>query len=183
MLLAVGLLAAPSGWTARAGALTSVEPAAALEPAVALVVGLPRMRSLVVSVDGKRLAEQSFHGAAPHRAANLKSASKSIISVLIGIALDHGHLDGVGMTIDRFFPEYLNDRAKAPITVEHLLTMWSGLETTSNRNYGRWVQRRNLVRHVLARSPAGIWASRWGSRCPAGPPIHKGFASTATRCR
>ena len=37
------------------------------------------------------------------------------------------------------------------VTVEDLLTMRSGLETTSNRNYGRWVQSRNWVRHVLTR--------------------------------
>ena len=151
LLLGVGMAAAPSGWSAGAGALTLIETAAALEPAVARVTELPRMRSLLVSVDGELLAEQYFHGAAPHRAANLKSASKSIISVLVGIALDRGHLDGLDTTIDRFFPEYLDDPAKAWITVEDLLTMRSGLETTSNRNYGRWVQSGNWVRHVLTR--------------------------------
>ena len=54
-------------------------------------------------------------------------------------------------TIGRFFPEYLDDPVKARITVEDLLTMRSGLETTSNRNYGRWVQSGNWVRHVLTR--------------------------------
>ena len=54
-------------------------------------------------------------------------------------------------TIDQFFPEYLDDPAKERITVEDLLTMRSGLETTSNRNYGRWVHSGNWVRHVLTR--------------------------------
>ena len=40
---------------------------------------------------------------------------------------------------------------KTTITLEDLLTMQSGLETTSNRNYGRWVQSQNWVRHVLSR--------------------------------
>ena len=109
------------------------------------------MRSILVSVDGALRAEQYFNGAAPHRAANLKSASKSIISVLVGIALDRGDLEGIDTTIDRFFPEYLDDPAKGRISVEDLLTMRSGLETTSNRNYGRWVQSGNWVRHVLTR--------------------------------
>ena len=30
--------------------------------------------------------------------------------------------------------------------------MRSGLETTSNRNYGRWVRSRNWVGHILSRS-------------------------------
>ena len=37
------------------------------------------------------------------------------------------------------------------ITIEDLLTMRSGLETTSNRNYGAWVQSSNWVRHALNR--------------------------------
>ena len=151
LLLGVGMVAAPSAWTAGAGALTLTETVAALGPALARVAELPRMRSMLVSVDGELLAEQYFHDAGPHRAANLKSASKSIISVLVGIALDQGHLDGLDTRIDRFFPEYLDDPAKARITVEDLLTMRSGLETTSNRNYGRWVHSGNWVRHVLTR--------------------------------
>jgi CubicO group peptidase (beta-lactamase class C family) len=150
LLLGIGA-AAPGGPVVDAGARAPVETVPALEPALARVAELPRMRSILVSVDGELLVEQYFHGAAPHRAANLKSASKSIISVLVGIALDQGHLDGVDTTIDRFFPEYLDDPAKARITVEDLLTMRSGLETTSNRNYGRWVQSGNWVRHVLSR--------------------------------
>ena len=150
LLLAVAAVATVD-WPAGARALASVETVPALEPVLARVADLPRMRSLLVSVDGELLAEQYFHGAAPRQAANLKSASKSIISVLVGIALDQGFLDDIDTTIDRFFPEYLDDPAKARITVEDLLTMRSGLETTSNRNYGRWVQSRNWVRHVLAR--------------------------------
>jgi len=150
LLLGIGA-AAPGGPVVDAGARAPVETVPALEPALARVAELPRMRSILVSVDGELLVEQYFHGAAPHRAANLKSASKSIISVLVGIALDQGHLDGVDTTIDRFFPEYLDDPTKARITVEDLLTMRSGLETTSNRNYGRWVQSGNWVRHVLSR--------------------------------
>ncbi len=151
LVLAAVAAAAPTDWMVSAGALTTVETTGALEPAVARMAELPRMRSILVSVDGKLLAEQYFNGAAPHRAANLKSASKSIISVLVGIAVDEGHLDGVDTTIDQFFPEYLDDATKDQITVEDLLTMRSGLETTSNRNYGRWVQSGNWVRHVLTR--------------------------------
>ena len=160
LLLGVGIAAASPDWTLTAGTLTTVETVAALEPTLARVAELPRMRSILVSVDGELLAEQYFHGAAPHRTANLKSASKSIISVLVGIALDQGHLDSIDTTIDRFFPEYLDDPAKARITVEDLLTMRSGLETTSNRNYGRWVQSGNWVRHVLTRPLVSAPGSR-----------------------
>ena len=111
-------MAALPGWTLTAGALARVESVAALEPALARVAELPRMRSMLVSVDGELLVEQYFHGAGPNRAANLKSASKSIISVLVGIALDQGHLDGIETTIDQFFPEYLDHSARARCRAE-----------------------------------------------------------------
>ena len=126
------------------------EPDAAFEPVLSQLAELPRMRSLLVSVDGSLRVEEYFNGARPNRAANLKSASKSLISLLVGIAVDRGHV-GVDDTVDRFFPDFVDDSGKRGITVEDLLTMRSGLETTSNRNYGRWVQSRHWVRHVLTR--------------------------------
>ena len=118
---------------------------------------LPRLRSLLVSIKGKLVEERYFNGAGPSDGANLKSASKSVLSALVGIALDHGYLQNVHDTIGQFFPQYLDeaeDPTKQEITIEDLLTMRSGLETTSNRNYGRWVQSSNWVRHALTRPMA-----------------------------
>ncbi len=115
---------------------------------------LPRLRSLLISVDGKLVAERYFNGVRATQAENLKSASKSILSALIGIALDRGYLKSVHEPIERFFPEHLagaENAKKKSITIENLLTMRSGLEGTSNVHYGRWVQSGNWVRHVLTR--------------------------------
>jgi len=115
---------------------------------------LPRLRSLLISIDGELVEERYFNGARPAQTANLKSASKSLVSALIGIALDHGYLQSVQQNIDKFFSDHLtgsDDSKKKTITIEDLLTMRSGLESTSNINYGRWVQSGNWVRYVLAR--------------------------------
>jgi CubicO group peptidase (beta-lactamase class C family) len=56
--------------------------------------------------------------------------------------------------IATYFPESLRgdgNAAKRAITVEDLLTMRSGLESTSGRNYGAWVTSRNWVRFALGR--------------------------------
>ena len=119
---------------------------------------LPRLRSLLISIDGKLVEERYFGGVRSSNWANLKSASKTIVSVLVGIALDQGYLESLQDTVWEFFPEYLDaadDLSKKTITLEDLLTMRSGLETTSNRNYGRWVQSSNWVRHVLTRRMVG----------------------------
>ena len=112
---------------------------------------LPRLRSLLISIDGELAEEHYYHGFSAGRTANLKSASKTIIGILVGIAIDQGYLAGVDQTITEFFPTYLDGPAKKAITIEDLLSMRSGLETTSNRNYGRWVQSGNWVQHVLTR--------------------------------
>ena len=55
--------------------------------------------------------------------------------------------------IARWFPELRKDAdpRKQAITIEDLLTMRSGLESTSGGNYGRWVSSRNWVRYALER--------------------------------
>ena len=115
---------------------------------------LPRLRSLIVARDGEIVVEKYYHGASQRRAVNIKSASKSVLSALVGIALHEGHLRSVDQPISGFFPEHrgsVDDPRKLDITIENLLTMRSGLESTSFRNYGTWVLSRNWVRHALAR--------------------------------
>jgi CubicO group peptidase (beta-lactamase class C family) len=114
---------------------------------------LPRLHSLIVSWRGEVVLERYFNGARAARAANVKSVSKSIISTLVGVAIERGLVSGPETPISTYFPEVIKDRdeRKQRITIEDLLTMRSGLESTSNRNYGRWVQSGNWVQHALAK--------------------------------
>jgi len=63
---------------------------------------------------------------------NLCSATKSFTSALIGIAMDKGFIQSVDEKVFDFFPEYADLLTTAPekqnMTLEHLLTMRSGLE-------------------------------------------------------
>ncbi|MET0213160.1 MAG: serine hydrolase [Vicinamibacterales bacterium] len=114
---------------------------------------LPRLHSLIVSRGGEVIFERYYNGARGDRPANIKSASKSVISALVGLAIERGLIPSVTTPIVKYFPELAQeaDARKREITVEHLLTMRPGLEGTSNRNYGAWVTSRNWVRHALAR--------------------------------
>lgn len=113
---------------------------------------LPRLHSLLISQGGELLVEEYFNGRTASQPANLKSASKSVISALIGIAIERGLIASVDVKIADYFPEYISashNADKLHITIENLLTMQSGLESTSNRNYGKWVLSDNWVEFAL----------------------------------
>jgi CubicO group peptidase (beta-lactamase class C family) len=132
---------------ASSNSLLSVQTREALQQ-------MPRLRSLLVSIDGELVEEHYFNGARAGQPANLKSASKSILSALIGIALDRGYFKSLNDTIGMYLSDQLSgadDPRIKSITIEQLLTMRSGLESTSNVNYGRWVRSENWVRYVLTR--------------------------------
>ena len=116
-------------------------------------VALPQLHSLLVSHRGRIVLEYYAPGQGATRPANIKSASKSVIAALVGIAIDRGLIRGVDEPIVRWFPELKrdSDKRKQQITIEDLLTMRSGLESTSGESYGRWVSSRNWVRYALER--------------------------------
>lgn len=126
---------------------------ARLHRAFVQAASMPRLRSLLVQWRGERVGERYFRGATAATPANIKSASKTIISALVGIALHDGTLRGLSQPLSELLPDATRglDAAKRAITLEDLLTMRSGLQSTSFDNYGAWVSSRNWVRDVLRR--------------------------------
>jgi CubicO group peptidase (beta-lactamase class C family) len=126
-----------------------VEPAGewlAADPSAAGMDG-ERLRALVADVSarrdhgidsvlvvrgGKLVLEQYWNGYDSRTLHDLRSATKSITSLLVGIALREGFLRDVSdpmlLYLDAAYPTLAHDgAAKRAITVEHLLTMASGL--------------------------------------------------------
>jgi CubicO group peptidase (beta-lactamase class C family) len=131
--------------------LKPVDTAAIVEA----VLGTGPIKSFMLQRDGELLIDAHRMGMRADRTTNVKSASKSIISLLVGIAIEQGYLDGVQQPIGAFFPDYFArkpDPAKAAITIQDLLTMRAGLESTSIYNYGRWVVSDNWAEFALDRS-------------------------------
>jgi CubicO group peptidase (beta-lactamase class C family) len=151
----LGALSSVSPWASAGSPAEDVdEPPLALDLDGAIATGesMPRLHSLLVSQRGQLVLERYFNGRQANDLDNVKSVSKSILSALIGIAIDQGYIAALDTTIGEYFraqpPLQLNPQ-KATITLEQLLTMTAGLRTTSNGNYGRWVSSDDWVSAVL----------------------------------
>ncbi len=110
------------------------------------------LTSLLIQQNGDLLTERYFNGMQKGEATNIKSASKSIISLLVGIAVDNEFIEDINQPIKPYFTDYFAanpDSVKENITIKNLLTMQSGLETTSFHNYGRWVISDDWVKFAL----------------------------------
>ena len=127
---------------------------ARLAAAVERARALPRLHSLIVARHGQVYAETYPRGAGRNGRANVKSASKSIVSALVGIAIAEGKLQGLDQPVAPFFERQLRgdpDSLKRTITVGNLLSMQAGLEPTSFGSYGAWVSSRDWVGYVWRR--------------------------------
>jgi len=92
----------------------------------------------------------------------IMSDTKSITSTCIGIAIDKGFIESVNQSIFDYLPEHqnLNSDGKDKITIEHLLTMTSGLEwdewgaplsSPDNDIVGIWFSDKDPITYVLER--------------------------------
>ncbi|WP_425429111.1 serine hydrolase domain-containing protein [Stutzerimonas zhaodongensis] len=115
---------------------------------------LEQLQTLIIAQRGEILAERGYSGHRTTTPSNIKSASKSVISALVGIAIDKGVIESLEQPIAELLPADLPgkpDPRLHQVTVGNLLSMQAGLGSTSGRNYGAWVANRNWVRAALAR--------------------------------
>ena len=76
--------------------------------------------------DGKTVYEDCWHGYGSDDAVHVASVTKSVVSLLTGIAIDKGLIKSIDDKILDYFPEYQVKRGEKTIydvTIRHLLTM------------------------------------------------------------
>ncbi|MBB6482065.1 serine hydrolase domain-containing protein [Spirochaeta isovalerica] len=94
------------------------------------LMGNSKINSMIISCDDEILIERYNNGFDGDDKQDLRSATKSVTSLLVGIAIDRGFIDSVNKSIMDYFPEYSSRKEVfAPITIGHLLTMTSGLNS------------------------------------------------------
>ena len=70
--------------------------------------------------------EHYFLGSSQDEAFHVFSVTKSIVSLLIGIAIDQGLIQSIDQNVLTFFPDYpvkRGEKAIQTITLRHMLTM------------------------------------------------------------
>jgi CubicO group peptidase (beta-lactamase class C family) len=116
---------------------------------------------------GRSLGQVAFDRQTRH---DLRSVSKSVISALVGIALDSGAIRSVDEPILAFFPDYadLTDPERKRVTLRHALTMSAGLDWNERLPYTdprndeiQMTWSRDPIRYVLSRpivmEPGQTW--------------------------
>ena len=84
------------------------------------------INGIVVVKNGSVAYEKYYNGFGPDDAHHVASVTKSILSCLIGIAIEAGYIKNTDQKILEFFPEYVpgpDAGQKRDITIRHLLTM------------------------------------------------------------
>lgn len=115
---------------------------AALDAAFAEAGRLPNLTSLVVVRGGTLERQLYLHGGGADTAQDVRSVTKSVVSLLAGIALDRGCLPSLDQTLAELLgPLAPSDTAKQGITLRQLLNMTSGLGGNELANvdlYNQW---------------------------------------------
>ena len=90
--------------------------------------GFDQVRAILVSVRGRPVFERYYHSSAA-TTGNVFSVTKSVMSMLIGIAIDERKLRGVDQTLAELLPAYTATMPPAvkAVTLRQILTMTAGL--------------------------------------------------------
>ncbi len=106
---------------------------------------------------------------------DIRSASKSVISLLVGIAIDRKLIASADEPVVKFFPEYpdLKSPGWDQVTLRHLLTMSSGMQWDENRGWNdpkndepHLSSEADPIRYILSKSiakpPDTVWTYNGG---------------------
>lgn len=90
----------------------------------AILKDYSNIAGMVVMKDGKTVYEKYFNNCSENSCIHVFSVTKSILSILIGIAIDKGYVKSVDQQVSDFFPEYAaSNRTLHDVTLKNLLTM------------------------------------------------------------
>lgn len=139
--------------------------------------------AFIVIQNGKLLYEKYWDGYTPKTLSGSFSAAKSIISLLIGIALDEGKIKSLDEPVSNYVPHFKNEGLDK-VRIKDLLTMSSGtnyresdlsyFSLNASAYYGD--DEAYLINNLKAKEPAGVnWQYRSADTQVLGFVVEKAF--------
>lgn len=115
-------------------------------------------RALIVIKDNKLAIEYYYNSFWRNHIHDIRSAGKSITSLLLGVAIQEGYIDSLSQDVFSFFPKekYPSiNRDYKKVKIIHLLNMVSGLDADSDNyntpgNAGHWIAKDEWVNYLLS---------------------------------
>ncbi len=167
IVLAASLLAAPTASAStplpHAAPADHQVDATALAAAIDAARQLGYVRGMVVARDGVVIGEGHWSGT-PETLRQSRSVTKSVTSILLGIAIDRGFIkEGYSARLVDYLPADLvpSDPAKREIRLFHLLLMISGLQWNETTDVDPWLASADPVGYLLSRPLAAQPGSAW----------------------
>ncbi len=127
--------------------------------------------SLVVVKDKKLVIDRYYNGYDLNSTNDIRSATKSITSALVGLAIEDGYIEGLDTKILTFLQDYApfahDSPQKQAVTIENLLTMASGFDANADDaaspgHEDRLFEADDWIRFCLdvpmANEPGEVWA-------------------------
>lgn len=127
------------GWPTAAPSSVGIDPEPIADLVEAVRAGeLPSTHAVLVARRGRLAVEEYFYGFDRDTLHDMRSASKTVAGILVGLAIGEGYLPSEEARVLDFFPSYRRldnwDARKRLITVRHLLTMSSGLDADDSNS-------------------------------------------------
>ncbi len=111
------------------------------------------LRSLLIHRSGKIIGEEYFASFPSDSLEHVRSVTKSVMTTLIGIAVDKGIIDEVDDSIVKYLGK--DAKGKEDVTIKHLMTMTSGIawrEVMGNMEIDEWINSKSPLKYVLNKS-------------------------------
>lgn len=145
---------APEAGGLRAGDVADTLHAAA---------SIPGLRALLVAHRGVLVAERYYAGASADDLQPINSATKSVCSMLVGLALRDGRITSLDDTLAQLLPEATDEVPDSParsVTLRQILSGRSGL-AFDPMHFGRLAAANPLARHVLGQPGVAVTPPGW----------------------
>jgi CubicO group peptidase (beta-lactamase class C family) len=110
-----------------------------------------QLYSVVISQNDKIVFSQYFNGKTDTTLYNNQSLTKSVMSLLIGIAIDKGYISSVDEQLVKYFPQLKDDtdKRKQIITIRQIMNQASGLWHEDVRNMRQYLVLQDPTDYVL----------------------------------